>query len=172
MHEEPVDSIDEIAWGRDESQIIFNGSTNGIDLLNTETREVHSIDLYVWNLNSLDSSPDGKDIIFSASKPFENPERRLGVFIIDTEGMLLRIVPTDLPITLLNLGLSWSPDGNTILVTDEHGIYTLDLDTESVELFIESASYPDWQDPSLPRAVTPQNKLNTIWGEMKTGETR
>ena len=172
LHEEPVDSIDEIAWGRDESQIIFNRSTNGIDFLNTETREVHSIDVSVWNLNSLDSSPDGEDIIFSASAPIENLEPRVGIFIIDTEGMLQRIVPTDVPISLLNLGLSWSPDGSEILVGHGEGLYTLDLDTEAIELFIESASHPDWQDPSLPRSVTPRDKLATTWGDMKLGERR
>ncbi|MDE0186179.1 MAG: hypothetical protein OXP71_12130 [Candidatus Poribacteria bacterium] len=172
LYEDLLEPIDEIAWSHDESQIVFGRTNNAIAFLDTETGEVHSIDVPVWNLSSLDSSPDGEDIVFSALKPIDNPVRRLGISIIDTDGMLLRIIPTDLPITLLNLGLSWSPDGNTILVSDEHGIYTLDLDTESVELFIESASYPDWQDPSLPRSVTPQNKLNTIWGEMKTGDTR
>ena len=172
LYEEPVDSIGEIAWGRDESQIIFNRSTNRIDFLNTETREVHSIDLSVWNLNSLDSSPDGEDIIFSASKPIENPVRRLGIFIIDTEGMLQRIVPTDVPISLLNLGLSWSPDGSEILVGHREGLYTLHLDSEAIELFIESASHPDWQDPTRPRSVTPRNKLNTTWGDMKVSERR
>ena len=172
LHEEPVDSIDEIAWGRDESQIIFKRTTNGIDFLNTETREVHSIDVPVWNLNSLDSSPDGEDIIFSASVPIENSEPSLGISIIDTGGMLLRIVPTDVPISVLNNGLSWSPYGSEILFGQGEGLYTLHLESKVIELLIESASYPDWQDPSLPRAVTPQNKLNTIWGEMKTGETR
>lgn len=172
LYEHPVDSIDEIAWGRDESQIIFNRTTNEIDFLNTETREVHSIDVPVWNLNSLDSSPDGEDIIFSASKPIENPVRRLGVFIIDTEGTLQQIVPTDVPISLLNLGHSWSPDGSEILVGHGEGLYKLDLNSEAIELFIESASYPDWQDPSLPRSVTPQNKLNTTWGELKKSVKR
>jgi len=69
-------------------------------------------------------------------------------------------------------GLAWSPDGSKILVGRDGGLHTLDLDTEVIELFIESASYPDWQDPSLPRSVTPRNKLNTTWGEMKNGEKR
>jgi len=172
LYEDLLEPINEIAWSHDESQIIFGRTNNAIAFLDTETREVHSIDVPVWNPSSLDSSPDGKDIIFSASKPFENPERRLGVFIIDTEGMILRIVPTDVPISLLNLGLSWSPDGSEILVGHGEGLYKLDLNSETIELFIESASYPDWQDASLPRSVTLLNQLKTTWGEMKNAGVR
>ena len=173
LHEEPVNPIAEIAWGNDETQIIFNRTNNEIDFLNTETREVHTIDVSVENINSLDSSPDGEHIVFSASKPIENPAPRLGISIIDSDGMLLRIVPTDVPILLrLNNGLSWSPDGSKILFGHGEGLYTLDLNSEAVELFIAAGSQPDWQDSTLPRSVSPLHKLNTTWGEMKKGENR
>ena len=60
--------------------------------------------------------------------------------------------------------------GSKILFGLGGGLPTLGLNTEAAELSIQSASYPDWQDPSLPPSAIPQNRVNTTWGEMKNGE--
>lgn len=122
----------------------------------------------VRNLHTLDWSPHGQEIILSGIWGIFEPPRN-GVFIIDRDGNSVRTIFTDMPVST-HSGLAWSPDGNKILLDVDGGLYTLDLDNEAIELFIESASEPDWQDPSRARSVTPQNKLNTTWGEMKTGE--
>ena len=163
--------IGEIVWSRDGRQIIYSQIDGRIAFFDTETHEVHTIDVSVENVFNLDLSPHGEAFIFSGIKKSEKIESRYGVFIIDRDGnpvgtILMGAVPSSTD------GLAWSPDGSKILVGRDGGLYTLDLNTEAIELFIDSAGSPDWQDPSLPRSVSPQNKLNTTWGEMKKGEKR
>ena len=171
VYDNPQEWIRGIAWSRDETQILFDVVGNRIGFLNMETNEVHMINVPVHGLYSPDWSPHGQDIIFSAYPEIETDKLHIGVFIIDRDGNPLRTILTDMPHSTHD-GLAWSPDGNKILFGGDGGLYTLDLDTESIELFIESASEPDWQDISLPRSVTPQNKLNTTWGEMKKSDKR
>ena len=166
--DEPIVAI---AWSGDAAKIIFSRNRGRIAFLDMVTQEVRTIDVPAVDLYNPAWSPNGQAIIFKGRVRFENLEPRPGVFIIDRNGNPVRTILMDTPPTTIG-GLAWSPDGTKILFGHDGGLHTLDLDTEAIELFIESASYPDWQDSSLPRSVTPQNKLNTIWGEMKTGETR
>ena len=161
-----------ISWSGDGTEILFRRDGGRIAFLDTVTHEVRTLQLPLIGIDNPDWSRSGQDITFSAiAHTVETFEPRDGVFIIDREGNPLRTILTGGHF-ITHHGLAWSPDGNKILVGREDGIYTLDLDTESIELFMESASEPDWQDPSLPRSVTPQHKLNTTWGEMKKAEKR
>ena len=166
------DSVSGIAWSGDGTEILFSRDSGRMAFLDTATHEVRTINLPVVGINYPDWSRNGQDITFSAlADTAEAFEPRDAVFIIDRDGNPLRTILTD-GRSITYHGLAWSPDGNEILVGREDGIFTLDLDTESIELFIESGSQPDWQDSTLPRSISPLQKLNTTWGEMKKGENR
>ena len=159
-----------ISWSGDGTEILFHRDGGRIAFLDTVTSEVRTLQLPVIGIDNPDWSQSGRDITFLAfAHTVETFEPRDGVFIIDRDGNLLRKILTGGRFITYH-GLAWSPDGNKILVGREDGIFTLDLDSEAMELFMESASNPDWQDPSLPRSVTPQHKLKTTWGEMKKSE--
>lgn len=170
LYEDPDEQIGEIAWSGDGTQIIFSQFRGSINFLDTVTHEVGTTDVPA-SLYSLDWSPNGQDFVFSGVQRIGNLEWRHGVFIADRDGNPLRTILMDTPPSTTD-GLAWSPDGTKILFGRGGGLHSLDLDSEAVELFMESASEPDWQDPSLPRSVTPQNKLNTTWGEMKNSGKR
>lgn len=172
IYENPDKRIRQIAWSGDGAQLIFSHIGGPISLLNTATHEVRTIDLPVHRPSSPDWSPDGQDITFiTFPPPIENFEWGDGVFIIDRDGNPVRTIIMDTP-PLMTEGLTWSPDGKKLLFGRHGGLYTLDLASEAVELFLESASEPDWRDPSGPQSVSPRNKLNTTWGEIKSGENR
>lgn len=161
-----------ITWSSDGTEIVFSRAGIWIVFLDTVTLEFRTLQLPVVGFKDPNWSHHGQNITFSAvAELAETFEPRDGVFIIDRDGNPLRTILTD-GRSITYHGLAWSPDGNEILVGREDGIFTLDLDTESIELFIESGSQPDWQDSTLPRSVSPLQKLNTTWGEMKKGENR
>ena len=162
--------IGEVVWSRDGSQMLFSQIDGRIAFYDTETHVVRTIDMPVENVFNLDLSPNGEELFFSGVKWLEKLERHYDVFLIDRDGNPLRTILMDAVPSSLTDGLAWSPDGSKILVGLDDGLHTLDLNTEAIELFIDSAGAPDWQDPSLPRSVTPRNKLNTTWGEMKNSE--
>ena len=166
--------IGKIRWSPDGAQILFSdsrhrtqhGSTPRIGLLDFRKREVRTIEVSVSSPRNAAWSPNGQEIIFSGIPEFEIPETHHGIFIIDRDGKRLRTILMDTPPSETD-GLAWSPDGGKILFGRDGGLYTLDLTSEKIELFLESASAPDWQDPSRPRSVSPQNRLKTTWGEIK-----
>ena len=156
----------------DGTQIIFSRDGGRIAVLDALTHEVRIINLPVSGPRDPHWSPNGQDITFSSLlQTAEAFEPRDGIFIIYRDGNPVRTILTDMPRSTPD-GLAWSPDGNKILVGLYGGLHTLDLDSEAIELFIESGSDPNWQNPDPPRSVTPQNKLNTTWGEMKKSDKR
>ena len=170
LYENP-EGIKEIAWSHDGTQILFNQIGGRIGYLDTLTHEVHPVNLPVRDIYTPDWSPNGQEIIFSARLLSGFPKSLYGIFIIDRDGNPLQTVLMDTRPLGTN-GLAWSPGGDKILFGREGGLYTLDLTTEVVDLFLESASAPDWQDPSRPRSVSPRNRLKTIWGEIKKRDKR
>ncbi|MDE0187457.1 MAG: hypothetical protein OXP71_18610 [Candidatus Poribacteria bacterium] len=63
---------------------------------------------------------------------------------------------------------SWSPDGDSILFSRGDGnLYLIKLDGGRVTRFRRNAHSPDWKTPRVWRSVTPKNKLQTTWGEVK-----
>ena len=168
IFEDPDERIGEIAWSDDGAQIIFSRDGGRIVFLDVVTHKIHTIHVPSVYLNAPDWSPNGQDITFSA-KIFGASSVSRGIFIIDRNGNLVRTILMDTPPSRTD-GLAWSPDGTKILFGLDGGLHTLDLNSENTELLIESASEPDWQDPSLPRSVTPRNKLASTWGDMKIAE--
>ena len=162
-----LELVSGIAWTGDGTEIIFSRDSGRIAFLNTVTHDVRTMNLSVVGINDPDWSHDGQYITFSAMVDTAAVfEPRNSVYIIDRDGIPLRTILTEMPHST-HYGLAWSPDGNKILFGRDGGLYTLDLDSEAIELFMEFASEPDWQDPSLPRSVTPRNQLKTTWGDMK-----
>lgn len=156
-----------IAWSDDGTEILFRLDGGRIAFLDTVSHAVRNMQLPLIGIDNPDWSRNGQDIVFSAiAHTVDTFEPRDGVFIIDRDGNPLRTILTDGHF-ITHHGLAWAPDGNKILVGREDGIFTLDMDSEAMELFMESASDPNWQDPTLPRSVSPRNKLNTTWGDMK-----
>ena len=180
IYENPDKRIRQLAWSGDGTQITFipiRAIVRGpIAVLNTVTHEVRTIDLPfdvpLYSPSSPDLSPDGQDITFTAfPPPFVTFHLGYGVFIIDRDGNPVRTINVDSH-PLEAEGLTWSPDGKKMLFGHDGRLFALDLESEAAELLFESASNPDWQDPSLPRSVSPRNKLNTTWSEMKKSENR
>ena len=170
LYEHASIRIGEFAWSSDGTQLVISRDGSRIDFLDTLTKEVRGINVPGTDPDDPNWSPDGEEITFSGFPPRKiGIWPRYGVFIIDSNGNPVRNILMDTR-RLDYSGLSWSPDGARILIARNGGLYTLDVDTESMELFIESGSEPDWQDPSVPRSVTPRNKLAATWGDMKIAE--
>ncbi|MDE0186181.1 MAG: DPP IV N-terminal domain-containing protein [Candidatus Poribacteria bacterium] len=172
IHKNQDKRIRQMAWSGDGTQIIFSPIRSPITAVNTVTLEVHTVDIPVHSPNSPDWSPDGQDITFTAfPPPIVSFDAGHGVFIIDQDGNAVRTIIVDTH-PLDAEGLAWSPDGKAMLLGQHGGLYTLDLVSETVSLFLKFASNPNWQNPTQPRSVSPRNKLNTTWGDMKTGAGR
>lgn len=172
IYKNPDKRIGQIAWSGDGTQIIFSPIRGPIAILDTVTHEVRTVDIQVHSPNAPDWSSNGQEITFSAlSPPIVSFAPGHGVFIIDQDANPVRTIIVDTH-PLDAGGLAWSPDGKKMLLGQHGALYTLDLASETVDLFLEFASGPNWQNPTKPRSVSPQNKLNTTWGEMKTGAGR
>ena len=121
----------------------------------------HLIDKVAW-------SSDGQEIVFSSPPPRLPSSERLnrGLFFIDSNGNIQRTIRerTEIP---FGGRFAWSPDGQEILFGSNGNLYILDLATEGIELFMESAGSPDWKDPARLHSVTPQDKIITRWGKIK-----
>jgi TolB protein len=121
-------------------------------------------------------SPDGRRIVFSGRK-----DKTDWIYVMNADGSDQRpIGPTKL--TQKVTDMTWSPDGSQILFSEcddffggeiRSVIYRMDTQTGRVEVWLESAQYPDWIGPSRPDfSVTPRSKLLTTWGKIKQSSDR
>jgi hypothetical protein len=142
----------------------------GLVLLDVMTGEVKPFDALpqIASRDNIVWSSDGQEIVFStAPGPPPHSERfSYGLFFMDSNGSVHRTIwgDPDLPFGQF----AWSPEGDRILFTSNGNLYTLDLGTETVELFMKSAESVDWKDPSrFQFGVSPHSKFETTWGEIR-----
>ena len=172
-----------ISWSSDGRQMLFVHYAEGIHeirILDVITRRVSTI-----NLNLKVVAPDnaawaplGRTIVFSA-----HPINRLrsalhyGIFLIDADGDKTQepeplwdtFSPAPIRFTDSRARFSWSPDGQNILFSrgNSENLYETGLSGGGVTRFRRNAHSPDWKTPRVWRSVTPKNKLQTTWGEVK-----
>jgi Tol biopolymer transport system component len=179
--------IRDISWSADGKYIAFAHSRRefeptfqreinrylGVMLLDVVTGMAIEFDALFdrANMSKIEWSSDGREVVFSASPPPPSRSERLsdGLFFIDSNGNIQRTIRerTEIP---FSGRFAWSPDGQEILFGSNGNLYILDLATEGIELFMESAESPDWKDPARFHSVTPQDKVITRWGEIKRPE--
>lgn len=117
------------------------------------------LDKLAWSFN-------GQEVVFSAFPPPPSERFSYGLFFMDSSGNIQRTIWENPNIPFGRL--IWLPDGYRILFTSNGNLYTLDLGTEAVELFMESAESADWEDPArFQLAVSPHGKMNTPWRTIK-----
>jgi Tol biopolymer transport system component len=131
-------------------------------------------------------SPDGHSLLFSAFKSGwpSVVEGEIGLFLmnLDTSESHHFILPVIAE--LINksdfslLRLVWAPDNSQLMLSigsieitnqGEGRLYLIDIASETVRLWMENASEPDWVRPGFVYAVTPSGKRIATWAQIKTG---
>ena len=167
-------AIQKISWSPDGKKMLFvyhDSEVQEIRILDVITREVISIDFIVAGLENAAWAPFGRTIIFSAFPERPRPTVRYGIFLVDVAGNNSPEPLGDTFSPKWEFGkqrFSWSPDGQSILFSRGTGnLYVTGLNGGGAKLFLRNAHSPDWQTPRVWRSVTPKNKLQTTWGEVK-----
>ena len=175
--------IRKISWSADGKHMLFVHYAEGVHeirMLNVITREINSI-----NLNLKVVAPDnaawaplGRTIVFSAL-PINRLRSalRYGILLIDAdsdksqeaEPLWNTFSPDPIRLPDSRARFSWSPDGRNMLFGhgNSENLYKTGLSGGGVTRFRRNAHSPDWKTPRVWRSVTPKNKLQTIWGEVK-----
>ena len=180
-------AINKISWSPNGRQIVFvyysrDGTIQELRILNVHTREVDTIDLKmvdnfkVVGIENAAWAPIGRTIVFSAKPKRPVPTVfpfRYGIFLVDPDSDKTQ-EPEPLWDTFSaeeqyrKQRFSWSPDGQRILFSRGDGIlYVTKLNGGGSTRYFNSAHSPDWKTPRVWRSVTPKNKLQTTWGEVK-----
>ena len=175
--------IEEISWSSDGRQMLFVHYAKGIHeirILDVITRKVSTI-----NLNLKVVAPDnaawaplGRTIVFSAHAINRlRSALRYGILLIDADGVKTQeaellwdtFSPDPIRLTDKRAYFSWSPDGQSLLFSrgNSENLYKTGLSGGGVSRFRRNAHSPDWKTPRVWRSVTPKNKLQTTWGEVK-----
>ncbi|MDE0187459.1 MAG: hypothetical protein OXP71_18620, partial [Candidatus Poribacteria bacterium] len=173
--------IRKISWSGEGRKILFTYHSSGdeifqeIRMLDVNTRKVNSIKLKPFWLDNATWAPIGRTIFFSA-KPVRllstKAPFRHGIFLVDAGGNIQEPKPLwdtfSAEEQYRKQRFTWSPDGHSILFSRGDGkLYLTKLDGGGVTRFLGNAHSPDWKTPRVWRSVTPKNKLQTTWGEVK-----
>ena len=170
-----------ISWSGEGRKILFVYHSTGdaifqeIRMLDVNTRRVSSIKLKVAGLDNAAWAPIGRTIVFSATPVRTLPTKapfRHGIFLVDAAEIIQEPEPlwdTFSPEEQYRKQrLTWSPDGHSILFSRGDGkLYLTKLNGGRVTRFLGNAHSPDWKTPRVWRSVTPKNKLQSTWGEVK-----
>lgn len=180
LFDEPSGLIEDISWSPDGTQMAFiyrrEHSPHEIRLLDIATGQA-TTDVLTRKLGQMDTPhiprsitwlPDGQKLAFAAAPP--PPDRsevfRDGLFFMDVDGNILRTIWENPDLAFGRF--SWSPDGQTIIFSNNDNLYSLDLTSEAVILFMEDADSPDWKDPAHFYDISPVGNLITTWGRTKS----
>ena len=118
-------------------------------------------------------SPDGKRVLTGARRNLDDFSG-LRVFVMNIDGSGRRALQAKFAPEIGFLGLVWSPDGSQIMASSvdirqgRSGLYLIDISSETVSLWREDATQPDWVRPGHTYAVDARKKLITSWGVLKT----
>ena len=142
-------------------------------------------------------SPEGDNLLFSAREarePIEpiylGTEHTMYLMNLDTAQKHAFLLPRTSGKKYWDLSrLVWGPDGAQLILSGrerdslggerrdprresdrETSLYLIDLDTETVTLWMEDARQADWVRPGFVYAVEAAGKRITTWGELKKPE--
>ena len=161
-----------VVWSPDNEHIAYT-SSEGVFIFNIKTEKT----LHVSQVGSTPVfSPDGKKLAFSAR----------GWGFLEREAREIRIVsfPTLRPLrTIKGLikhttfeSLKWSPNGKYIVYSayDEQGIHhiAVTLSRGQHEEILNEIDVDKFDWSSAAYAVDPENRLTTVWGKLKTENTK
>ncbi len=91
-------------------------------------------------------SPDGTRLAYAVSEPEKEDRSSLGVWILDLETGASEQIATCAPLGCPRL-IDWSPDGSQLAVTDDDGLFLMDLDGnrgETLAFFDGQLGQPSW----------------------------
>ena len=140
-----------------------------------KTEELSQWENPVW-------SPDGNTLLFSARKQQRPYEEEYAIFFMNliTSESRHFILPGIHALLLESdwtfRRLVWAPDGTQLMLSigplgrasrGEGGLYLIDIDSETVRLWMEEADAADWVRPGFVYAVTPSGKRISTWAELK-----
>ena len=160
-------------------------SPNGQEIAFQSTRD-GNIDIYVMDTNGGNIrrlthrlafditpawSPNGRKIAFVSYGSGVN----FAIYIMDADGSdieRLTNYPAEFPV--------WSPDGKQLafdsnknrdgVPNSDKEIYVIDADGKNERQLTQNRTgdkYPDWFDPTVPRAVSSIDQRATLWGWLK-----
>ena len=130
-------------------------------------------------------SPDGNTLLFSARKlrvPVVD-EHEAAIFFMNLitsksrHFILQGIHELFLESDWTFIRLAWSPDGSQLMLSvgpierakkRERRLYLIDIASETIRLWMDNASEPDWVSPGFVYAVNPRDKRIATWARMKT----
>ena len=183
LFETEATDIRRISWSADGKSMLFvyfDGEIQEIRILDVITREVDTIDTNTraFGVDNAAWAPLGRTIVFSAFpvRPLSILRTvRYGIFLIDADGDKsqepepIRDSFNSQPLRYENGGFTWSPDGQNILFgrRNSGNLYVTGLTGGGVTRHFINAHSPDWKTPVYWKKITPDNKLQTTWGDVK-----
>ncbi len=162
------------AWSPNGREIVFQSTRDG-------NIEIYAIDTNGGNIRRLTHrlafditpvwSPNGQKIAFVSYGRGEHPR----IYIMDADGgdiVRLTNYPAEFPV--------WAPDGKQLafhsnknrdgVPNSDLEIYVIDVTGETERQLTQNRTgdkYPDWFDPTVPRAVSSTEQRIILWGWLK-----
>ena len=164
-----------VVWSPDGTQIAYD-TAEGVFVFNIRTEKT----IHISKVGSMPIfSPDGKKLAFSSDRLHNFVEIADEIRIVSLHNLRIWHTIKGLQEHARFLGLKWSPNGKYIIYqvrgTDNRGLtlycnIAVPLSGGAHEKILDGVSkfiyIYDWS--STAYAVDPENRLTTLWGELKT----
>ncbi len=168
-----------IAWSPDGEQIAYD-TAEGVFVFNINTEKT----IHISNVGSMPVfSPDGKKLAFSSDRLHDFVEIADEIRIVSLHNLRTWRTIKGLQEHSRFLGLKWSPNGKYIIYQvrgrDNRGLtlhcnIAVPLNGGAPQKILDGMSkfvyIYDWSSSAY--AVEPENRLTTLWGELKTENTK